>query len=196
MLLSILLLGVAAGLDYGRSSLDRRHDFFVSQFLPSAGAGIFMGPLILVGVMQALKHGADHIVTFAVMLSITQSLGGFIGSALLSTYQVHRAHTYSTEMVAHVNPADAVVGQRLRLQQQIYQSTVGDPVLRAATGMSQLAQASRREANVRAFNDVFALCGAAAVLFLVWSLALAIRAALAKQNAPTPSTPASTGAAF
>lgn len=196
LMLSILLLGLAAGLDYGRTNLDRPHDFFVSQFLASVGAGIFMGPLILIGVMQALKFGADHIVTFAVMLSITQSLGGFVGAAVLGTYQVHRAHTYSTALVSHVNPADAVAGQRLRQQQQIYQSTIGDPVLRAATGMSQLAQASRREANVRAFNDVFALCGAAAMLFLVWSLALAIRAALAKKNAPTSPTPASTGAAI
>lgn len=195
LLLSILLLALAAGLDYGRTSLDRPHDFFVSQFLAAAGAGIFMGPLILVGVMQALKHGADHIVTFAVMLSITQSLGGFMGSALLSTYQVHRAHTYSVGIVAHVNPADAVVAPRLRQQQQIYQSTVTDPVLRAASGMSQLAQASRREANVRAFNDVFALCAAAALLFLAWSLALAIRAALRAKNAPTPSTQAPTGVA-
>lgn len=196
LLLAILLLGVAAGLDYGRTSLDRPHDFFASQFLASAGAGIFMGPLILIGVMQALKRGADHVVTFAVMLSITQSLGGFMGSALLGTYQVHRAHTYSVGMVAHVNPADAVVAPRLRQQQQIYQPVIADPALRAAAGMSQLAQVSRREANVRAYNDVFALCGVAAVLFLLWSLALTVRAALARKNAPTPPTEAPSGAAF
>ena len=43
ILFSILLFGVAAWLDYGRTSLDRPHDFFVSQFLVALGAGMFMG---------------------------------------------------------------------------------------------------------------------------------------------------------
>ncbi|MFC5463116.1 MFS transporter [Massilia niabensis] len=196
LLLSIVLLGLAAGLDYGRTSLDRPQDFMVSQFMAAAGAGMFMGPLIMIGAMQALKYGADHLVTFSVMLAVTQSMGGFMGSALLSTYQLHREHTYSTDMVAHINPADAVVGARLRQQQQIYQSTLTDPVLRSATGLAQMAQLSRREANVRAFNDVFALCSAAALLFLIWSLALAIRAASLAKKASTPSTQAPSGAAL
>ncbi|MFL6671909.1 MAG: MFS transporter [Massilia sp.] len=183
ILVSILLFGVAAFLDYGRTSLDRPHDFFVSQFLVAVGAGMFMGPLILVGVMQALKHGANYIVTFSVMLSMTQTLGGLAGSAVLSTYQLHREHTYSTEIVSHLNPADGVVAQRLRQQQQIYGAIITDPALRGAQGIAQLSQTARREANVRAFNDVFALSGVLALLFLVWSLTLAMRAAILKKKA-------------
>ncbi|MDQ1815429.1 MFS transporter [Massilia sp. CCM 9210] len=177
ILFSIVLFGVAAWLDYGRTSLDRPHDFFVSQFLVAVGAGMFMGPMVMIGIMQALKFGADHVVTFVVMLAMTQSLGGFTGAAALSTYQLHREHVHSTQIVAQLNPADPVVAQRLRLQQQIYQGVNTDPALRAAQGVGQLAQVSRREANVLAFNDVFALSGVIAILFLGWSLIIAVRLA-------------------
>jgi len=177
ILLSIILFGVAAWLDYGRTSLDRPHDFYFSQFLVAIGSGMFMGPLILIGITQAIKRGADHMVTFSVMLAMTQSLGGFTGAAVLSTYQLHREHVHSADIVAQINPADPVVAQRLRLQQQIYAGVSTDPALRAAQGVGQLSLIARREANVLAFNDVFALSGVLAILFLGWSLTVAVRMA-------------------
>jgi hypothetical protein len=39
---AIVLFGTAALLDYGRTSLDRPQDFYLSQFLV-VGAGMFMG---------------------------------------------------------------------------------------------------------------------------------------------------------
>jgi MFS family permease len=195
ILVSIVLFGVAAFLDYGRTSLDRPHDFFLSQFLVAVGAGMFMGPLIMIGFMQALKHGANYVVTFIVLLSMTQVMGGLVGSAALSTYQLHREHVYSTEMISQLNPADPVVAQRLRLQERIYQPVITDPALRSAQGLALLAQIARREANVRAFNDVFALTGVLAVAFLLWSLFAAVRAARrTKAEAAAASTPAPSGA--
>ena len=199
ILMAIVMLGAAAGLDYGRSSLDRPHDFYLSQFLVAAGAGMFTGPLIMIGITQALKRGADHVVTFSVMLAITQSLGGFAGSAVMSTYQLHREHVHSSQIVAQLNPADPVVAQRLRLQQQIYQGVSTDPALRSAQGVAQLALTARREANVLAYNDVFALSGVLALMFLAWSLIVSTRvivlqkrdaaaAAAATAAAPAPST--------
>jgi MFS family permease len=193
ILLSIVLFGLAAFLDYGRTSLDRPHDFFLSQFLVAVGAGMFMGPLIMIGFMQALKHGANYVVTFIILLSMTQVMGGLVGSAALSTYQLHREHVYSTELVSQLNPADPVVAQRLRLQERIYQPLITDPALRSAQGMALLAQIAKREANVRAFNDVFALTGVMALLFLLWSLFAAVRAARRQKiadAAAASSTPA------
>lgn len=190
ILLTIVLFGVAGFLDYGRTSLDRPQDFFFSQFLVSVGIGMFMAPLILIGIMRAIKQGADHVVSFLVVLSMTQSLGGFAGSAVLSTYQLHREHVHSAAIVARLDPADAVVAQRLRQQQQLYGAVVADPVLRSAQGSAQLAQVVRREANVRAFNDVFALSGVLALLFLVWSLVLTVRRLrqMKQAQAETPTT--------
>lgn len=197
ILLSIVLFGVAAWLDYGRTSLDRPHDFYFSQFLVAIGSGMFMGPLILIGITQAIKRGADHMVTFSVMLAMTQSLGGFTGVAVLSTYQLHREHVHSAQIVAQINPADPVVAQRLRLQQQVYAGVSTDPALRAAQGVGQLSLIARREANVLAFNDVFALSGVLAILFLGWSLSAAVRLARTQKReaAATMSNQAPAGAA-
>jgi MFS family permease len=195
ILVAILLLGVAAMLDVGRTSLDRPQDFFLSQFLLALGAGMFMGPLVLLGITRALSQGANYIVTFVVVLSMTQVLGGFTGSAVLSTYQLHREHVYSTAIVSKLNPADPIVAQRLRLQERVYAPLITDPMLRQAQGVALLAQAARREANVLAFNDVFALSSVLALLFLVWSLVLAVRAnSAAKKAAATPTNQASAGA--
>lgn len=195
ILVAIVLFSIASMLDYGRTSLDRPEDFFISQFLVSVGAGMFMGPLILIGVMQALKFGADYIVTFSVMVAITQTMGGLMGAAVWGSYQLHREHVYSTAIVSQLNPADGVVAQRLRQQQQIYGGVILDPVLRSAQGTAQLAQIARREANVRAYNDVYAASGVLALLFLIWSLGLAVRAAILKNKPQPPTSPARPGVA-
>lgn len=181
LLMAILLLGAAAFFDQHRTSLDRPHDFYASQFLASVGAGMFMGPLIMLGISAALKQGVDHMITFLVTLSITQTLGGLAGSAVLGTFQLHREQLYSSALTSQLDPADPVVAQRLRIQQQLYAAQITDPVLRSAQGSAQLAQTTRREANVRGFNDVFTLSGWLAIGFLCWLLLLSLRTAVLKQ---------------
>ena len=178
IIVAIILFGAAAAIDYGRTSLDRPENFYLSQFLVAVGGGMFLGPLVLLGITQALKFGPNYVITFTVVLSMTQTLGALTGSAMLSTYQLHREQVYSTALVSQLNPADPMVAQRLQLQAGVYRSTIADPVLRTAQGTALLGQITRREANVRAFNDVFALSGVLALLFLFWSLFVAIRAEL------------------
>lgn len=183
LIAAIVLFGVAAVLDYGRTSLDRPQDFYFSQFLVALGSGMFLGPLVLLGITQALKFGPNYVVTFTVVLSMTQTLGAMTGSALLGTYQLHREQVYSSELTADLNPADPQVAQRLQMQQGVYRGVITDPALRAAQGTALLSQIARREANVRAFNDVFALSGILALLFLFWSLFVALRAAARNRRA-------------
>lgn len=170
LLASIILLGSAAFLDQHRTSMDRPMDFALSQFLAAVGSGMFMGPLMLIGIQQALARGLDHIVSFVVILSLTQNFASLTGSALLGSYQLHREHVYSTELVSHVNAADPQVAQRLQQQQQSYSRLITDPVQLKAQGNAALAATAKREANVRAFNDVFALSGWIAIGFLSWLL--------------------------
>ncbi len=170
LLASIILLGSAAFLDQHRTSLDRPMDFALSQFLAAVGSGMFMGPLMLIGIQRALARGLDHIVSFVVILSLTQNFAGLSGSALLGSYQLHREHVYSSELVSHLDAADPLVAQRLQQQQQAYARLITDPVQLKAQASAALATAARREANVRAFNDVFALSGWIAIGFLSWLL--------------------------
>jgi MFS family permease len=192
ILLSVVLIAVGSFLDYGATSLTRPQNMFVSQFLLSVAGAMFMGPLLLVGIMPVLKRGPEYIVSFVVLFAIAQSFGGLAGPAILGTVQQFREHEYSAIINAGVDPTDGVVQQRLQLQGQVYGRVVTDPVLRQAQGIGQLAQAATREANVRAYNDVFLLNGLLALLFLGWSLAHVMRLAIAARKNPPPSAPAAT----
>jgi hypothetical protein len=77
-----------------------------------------------------------------------------------------------------------------------YAPVVADPATRNALGMRALGAAASREANVLAYNDVFMLIAAIALLTMVWMLihrlrllkrdrALA-RAASSPDPVPTP----------
>ncbi len=195
LLAALVLLGVAAVMDFGRTSLDRPADFYVSQFLLAMGSGIFMGPLMLTGVVQGLKYGPNHMLTAIITISLTQALGGLAGSALLGTYQTFREQQYSVALTQQVNPANPVVAARLQLQQQALAPQVGDAQLRAAQGAAQLGQVVRREANVRAYNDVFHVVALVAFAYLAWSLWQARRAQRAAARAALQNQPATAGGA-
>lgn len=170
LLAALLLLAVGAVMDFHRTSLDRPADFYVSQFLLAVGSGIFMGPLMLLGVVQGLKNGPNHMLTAILTISMTQALGGLMGSALLGTYQTYREQAYSVALVQQINPANPQVAARLQLQQQALAPVITDPTLRAAQGSAQLSQTVRREANVLAYNDVFHLVALVAFVYLAWAL--------------------------
>ena len=183
LLASVVLISIASFMDRQSTSLSRPHDFFVSQFLLSCAATMFLGPLMLSGVTQALQRGADHMVTIIVVFSATQSLAGLAGPALLGTLQAQRTTAHAAAIDAGLDPTEAAVAQRLALQQRLYGAVVTDPVRRAAQGTAQLGQTVRREAAVRAFNDVFQLIGLLALAYLGWMLLRVWGAARAARRA-------------
>ncbi|MCF5088465.1 MFS transporter, partial [Pseudomonas gessardii] len=138
------------------------------------------------GVMSALKNGPQYMVSFAVLFSLTQSIGGLAGPAAFGSFQVMREKFHSSQINGHLDPTNPVVAQRLQIQNQIYSATQTDPVLHQAQGISQLSQAASREANVLAFNDVFRVIGLLTISFLSWSLFHTVRAARAAKKAEQP----------
>ncbi|MDA7417650.1 MFS transporter [Xenophilus arseniciresistens] len=197
LLASVVLIAIVGFMDHHSTSLSRPHDFYASQFLLSFAAAMFLGPLMLSGVMQALQHGADHMVSFIVLFSVTQALGGLAGPSVLGTLQAQRTTVHAQAIAAHLDPTDAAVAQRLALQQRVYGAQLADPVQRAAQGQAQLGQVVRREAAVRAFNDVFTLLGGLAIAYLAWMLwrAARMRRAARRQAAAAPPSSSSSSAA-
>lgn len=181
-----MLIVIGSLIDNDATSDTRPNTMMVSQFLLAVASGLFMGPLLLIGVMKALSKGADHIVTFAVLFAVTQSLGGLAGPAIYGTFQQVREHEYSAQINANFDPGNPVVAQRLAQQGQIYASQITDPIRRQAQGVGLLAQTATREANVRAFNDVFTLNAILASIFLLWSIFRVAMAARAARNQPQP----------
>jgi hypothetical protein len=171
---SVALIVVASLMDQHASSLTRPRDLFLSQFIMAFASGLFIGPLVFLGIGVALSKGTDHVITLFVLFSITQSVGGLAGPALFGTFQQYREQEYSAQIVEGIDPTDPVVAQRLQAQSQIYARFITDPVRRNAAGLSLLSQSATQEANVRAFNDVVVLNTIMAVVLLVWSLVRAV----------------------
>jgi MFS family permease len=195
LLLAVALIACGSLLDQSSTTLTRPHDMFLSQFLLAAAGGLFIGPLLLIGITRALARGADYVITFIVLFSITQSLGSLAGSALYGTFQVAREQEYSAQITRHITPTDPLVAQRLQQQTQAYNNQMTDPTLRTAQGRAALAQSATLESGQRAYNDAFTLNMLLACGFFLWSLFVvwhvarrARRAAQAQSSLPSPAS--------
>lgn len=168
LLFAELLILIACGIDYNLTSDVRPSDFFASQFLVGFAGGMFIGPLLLVGIVNVLQQGPTHMVTFAVLFSATQTFGGLLGGSFFSTYQQHRSQVYRSELISQLNPTNPQVAQRLALYQKSAASSTTDPILQQNQELKTLNQVISREAQVRAYNDVIALNGVFAIFLLMW----------------------------
>lgn len=161
ILVAIVLIGVGSFIDMHSTSLTRPQDMVLSQGLLSFASGIFMGPLMLIGITSALANGPSYLVSFSVLFGMTQSMGGLAGPAALGTFQILREKFHSSAITEQLDPTNPIVAGRLQAQ--------------GAAGLGQIAT---REANVLAYDDVFLLTGLLSMVFLGWSLAHTVRLAL------------------
>ena len=163
-----ILILIACALDYHLTSDVRPANFYTSQFLVGFASGMFIGPLLLTGIISALQKGPSHMVTFVVLFSATQSFGGLIGSSFFSTYQQVRTQYHRVEIISDLPQTDPLVAQRLAMYQQSSSKYTLDPALQQNQAVRNLNQVVTREAQVQAYNDVIALNGVFAVLLLIW----------------------------
>lgn len=163
-----ILVLIACALDYHLTSDVRPANFYRSQFLVGFASGLFIGPLLLVGILGALQKGPSHVITFVVLFSATQSFGGLMGNSFFSTYQLERTQSHRVEIISNLSPTDPLVAQRLAIYQQSAAKYTLDPVSEQNQSVRSLNQTVTREAQVQAYNDVIALNGIFAVLLLLW----------------------------
>lgn len=190
ILLALLLIGAGSFMDDDATSQTRPQDLFVSQGILSFAAGLFLGPLMLTGFRRALASGPGYLVSYIVLFSFTQSLGGLAGPALLGTFQTVREQYHSAILTEQLVPADPAVTARLRQQGQPYAARTADAARAEAQGATQLQRTLTREANVLAFNDVFRLTGVLALAVFGWSLFHTLRLAREARRTPPPTGPA------
>jgi MFS family permease len=168
ILLSLALIAVGAFLDSHSTNLTRPMELYVSQSMLAFAAIYFLGPTMMGGLFKALARGPSHIVSFAAVFSIAQSLGGLAGSALLGSFQIVREKYHSAHLVEAIRMTDPLMAERVRLLGGAYSRVLVDPALRPAEGAVQLSQQVTREATVLAYNDMFLLASVVAALLFVW----------------------------
>ena len=150
-----VIIGIGALIDTSSTNLTRPAQLYLSQSLLGFGTCLFIGPALLFGFIRVIQLGPNYLVSFLVVFSASQNIGGLLGSALLGTYQVMRTRAHAGALSEHLLASDPQVMARLTQQ-----------------GGAGLYAALQREAAVLAFNDVF---GAVAALSFAIALYLIFR---------------------
>jgi MFS family permease len=170
--IAVILIAIGAFMDADTTNLTRPGQFYLSQALIGFASLLFLGQAMVIGIARTLLAGGRNFVSFVVLFSISQSVGGLVGNALLGTFQIVREKYHSHELVQSIVMTDPLTAARIRAGSGAVAGVVGDPVLRGAEGSVLLAQQIAREANILAYNDVFLLVGGLAVLVTLWGLAI------------------------
>jgi len=191
---SIALACIAIGsfLDAQSTSLTRPQDLYASQFLIGFGSTYFLGPTMLLGMGRVIGEPRNFI-SWVVLFGMAQNLGGLVGTAVLGTFQTVREKYHSSQLVEHLTLQDPLVAARVQAGAAVYAPAIADPATRNALGTRALGAAASREANVLAYNDVFMLISAIALVTMAWMLIHRLqlmrrdRAAARVASSPLPS---------
>ncbi|MDH7976074.1 MFS transporter [Sphingomonas sp. AR_OL41] len=170
--IAVILIAIGAFMDAFSTNVTRPESFYLSQAIIGFASILFLAQAMVIGMARAILTGGKHFITFVVLFSISQSIGGLAGSALLGTFQVVREKVHSHDLVQAIVMTDPQVAARIRGGAGLYAGTIGDQTLRGAAGAATLARQVAREANILAFNDVFLLVGVLAVLTALWGFAI------------------------
>jgi len=164
VLAAALIIAFAAWLDSDATNLTRSPQLYLTQALIGFGTTLFIGPTLVSGFLRMLARGGDHFVTFVVVFSTTQNVGGLVGSALLGSYQTIAARAHAAALSERLTGFDPQVAARIEGGAASVSGAIVDPLLRGAQGGGLLVQAMTREANILAYNDTFRFVAALALL--------------------------------
>ncbi|MES2495165.1 MAG: MFS transporter [Pseudomonadota bacterium] len=182
--IAVILIAIGSFMDADTTNLTRPSSFYLSQAIIGFAALLFMAQAMVIGIARTLLAGTKHFISFIVLFSLSQSLGGLIGSSLLGTFQVIREKYHSHELVQSIVMSNPQVAARIGAGARSVGGVIGDPSLSSAEGAALLARAVAREANILAYNDVFLLIGVLAVATVIWSYA--IRLSIRRRGETSP----------
>ena len=184
-----LIIAAGAWIDTDANNLSRPPQLYLSQALIGFGTTLFIGPAILYGFVRMFAHGATHLVSFIVLFSTTQNVGGLAGSAWLGSYQIAATRYHITTLSERLSPADPQVVSRLQSGAAVVSGVVVDPAARIAQGSALLNQAAAREAGVLAYIDVFAFVRMLALSIAAYIAYLLLLAKLRGRSVPAVEAP-------
>ena len=167
VLFAVLVICVAALADTRTGMMSRPQDLYLSQAAIAFAAVFAMGPVLMQGMLRALAAGQNTIISFIAIFSLSQSVGGLAGIALLSGFHTVRLKTHLIDAGTTLAMSNAQLSQAFSNAAQRTAPLQQDPALvQQATSASISAQIGR-EAAVLAFNDVFFLIGTLSALTFV-----------------------------
>ena len=167
--IALALIAVGTFIDSHATVLTRPVNLFFSQALLAFASALFIGPALMIGIVQVLTKGPQYLVSFIVTFSVVQNVGGLAGGALVGTIETIREKYHSSQLAESITLGDPQVVLRLQQLGGAYARTQNDATLRTADGITLLSQQVTQQAHVLAYNDVFLMISIAAALGCVWT---------------------------
>ncbi|CAN5117158.1 MFS transporter [soil metagenome] len=185
------LIAIGAYFDSHATVLTRPINLYVTQALLAFASALFIGPALMIGIVQVLTKAPQNLVSFIVTFSVVQDVGGLAGSALVGSVETLREKFHSSQLAETINLGDPNVVLRLQQLGGAYARVQGDGNLRTADGLNLLSQQVTQQAHVLAYNDVFLLISIAAAIGCAWTTFVHFRPRiLAHRAAHQPATDA------
>ena len=166
--IALALIAVGAFMDSHATVLTRPANLFVSQALLAFAAALFIGPAMMIGIVNMMQKGPQNLVSFIVVFSVGQNVGGLAGSALVGTLETWREKFHSSQLAESITLGDPDVVLRLQQLSGAYAHTVADATARNVAGLNLLQQQVTQQAHVLAYNDVFLLIAIFAAIGSAW----------------------------
>lgn len=166
--IALVMIAVGAFIDSHATVLTRPTQLYFSQALLAFAAAFFIGPTMILGFGQVLQGGGKNMVSFIVLFSIGQNVGGLMGSALVGTIQTLREKFHSNQLSESISLGDPETVLRLQQLGGAYVHVIGDAAQRQGAALRLLQQQVSQQAQVLAYNDVFLLISGAAAIGAAW----------------------------
>ncbi len=166
--IALVMIAVGAFIDSHATVLTRPTQLYFSQALLAFAAAFFIGPTMILGFGKVLQGGGKNMVSFIVLFSIGQNVGGLMGSALIGTIQTLREKFHSSQLSESISLGDPETVLRLQQLGGAYAHVIGDAAQRQGAALRLLQQQVSQQAQVLAYNDVFLLISGAAAIGAAW----------------------------
>jgi hypothetical protein len=188
IMIAAFIIAIGAWLDTHSTSVTRPPELFLSQALIGFGTTLFLGPALVVGIGYIIQRGPNYVVSFNVLFSTTQNLGGLAGSALLGSVQIMRERVHAEQLAEALTLGDPMVTARIDQYVRSIAPKLTDPAERAQQGSALLGQALHAQANVLAFNDTFWFVMIFALATGLFIACVTMRERFKQPVAPMPAT--------
>lgn len=157
VIFAVALIAVGAWLDTDISLNSAPYMFYVSQFMIAFAAVYFMGPMVFEGMFRAIANGPAYIISFSVIFSISQTIGGLAGAAAIQAFTTIRTQMHYADMVGSLNLGDPALMAQVAGAGRMLSTQITDANQANVAAMGQVLQGIQRQATVAAYADLFFL---------------------------------------
>ena len=157
VIFAVALIAVGAWLDTDISLNSAPYMFYVSQFMIAFAAVYFMGPMVFEGMFRAIANGPAYIISFSVIFSISQTIGGLAGAAAIQAFTTIRTQMHYADMVSSLNLGDPALMAQVAGAGRMLSTQITDANQANVAAMGQVLQSIQRQATVAAYADLFFL---------------------------------------